>query len=92
MTVDELRGLIQEAVRDELLRNKNAQDEERNLMTIPEICARYGFAEGTLRKILGSRAIPSFKRGKRVWIDRQDIEEYIRNGKRRSTREIKSGI
>lgn len=94
MSVQELQGLIREAVRAELAQQQEQrrQEAENPLLPLTEVCKCYGIAASTLRKVISSRELRSFKRGKRVWLDRNDVEEYIRGGHRRSLRELESEI
>ena len=47
-----------------------------------------GLAKPSLCSLISSREIPSYKKGKRLYFKRKELEEWIVSGKRKTVQEI----
>jgi excisionase family DNA binding protein len=53
----------------------------KDLLTEPEAAKILGIAEGTMRRWIQERRLPYFRVGKKIWIDPQDVEQFIQRGR-----------
>jgi excisionase family DNA binding protein len=79
---------------EQLLRKKTdssgpAPDE---LFTIPQAANFLSLAPATLYGLIHKGQIPHMKRSKRVYFSRQELFDYLKQGKRKANFEIEEGI
>ncbi len=47
-----------------------------------------GLSKGTIYNLISNRKIPHYKRGKRVYFDREELLKWIKDGKRKTIEEL----
>ncbi len=75
---------IKRAVSD-ILAAQSRQDE---LMGIKEAAKYLGFTPGSLYVLVSKRQVPHSKRGKRIYFVKSILDDWIRNGRRKTEQEI----
>lgn len=88
LTTDELRQIITESVQDALRKAKQPEaSKDRKTMTVDEVAAFTGLAKGTIYIKTMRGLIPHYKRDKRVFFERDEIEAWLLENKRITTAE-----
>lgn len=81
-----IKSLLKDALSD-LLTEMNAK-EVTPYMTIEEACEYLHLAKPTLYKKVHHQEIPHYKRGKRLYFLRKDLDKHLLLGKRKSIDEL----
>lgn len=87
-TKDELTDLIESSVR-KALSAQSPQRESRldDFMTIDDAASYLNLAKQTLYGFTSTEQIPFFKKGKKVYFRKHDLEAWLLDGKRKTTDE-----
>jgi predicted DNA-binding transcriptional regulator AlpA len=75
-----------------LIREQKSQPEtnKEEFLTLKQVSELTGYACPTLYGLIGKNAIPHFKRGQRLFFDREAIINWIKAGKRKSKAEFEA--
>lgn len=65
-----------------------AQQDKIEYMGIKEAAKYIGFTPGSLYVLVSKRQIPHYKRSKRIYFLKSDLDEWIKNGRRKTEKEI----
>ena len=88
LTTDELRQIITESVQDALRKAKQPDaSQDRKTMTVDEVAAFTGLTKSTIYIKTMRGLIPHYKRDKRVFFDRDEVEAWLMENKRITTSE-----
>ena len=82
--VDLLTNLLQKS-----MCNSSQQSENGTTNGIELAVEMTGLAKGTIYNLVAERKIPHYKRGKRIYFSRQDLQNWIIAGKRLTKEELK---
>jgi excisionase family DNA binding protein len=63
--------------RDQAIQGKDGRDDPRRL-SVEEAAPILGVSVFTVRKLIRQRAVPYYRVGRRVVLDRDDLERYLR--------------
>jgi excisionase family DNA binding protein len=91
LSITEIRQLFREEMADffagnKLNENKSDADEIGGIDLAIEIT---GLAKPTIYGLVSERKIPHSKQGKRLYFSRQELTEWLKQGKRKTQAEIK---
>ena len=81
--------LIREVNSIKLVLQENKPPTTDQIMTVEQAAEFLSLAKPTLYAMIGHGKIPYFKRGKRVYFQKSDILNYLREGRRKSIQELK---
>jgi excisionase family DNA binding protein len=88
LTTDELRQIITESVQDALKSQRQPEAAPaRKSMTVDEVAAFIGLSKSTIYIKTMRGLIPHYKRDKRVFFERDEIEAWLLENKRITTAE-----
>ncbi len=90
LSIPEVRQLFREELENYFTENRNGEmvaetDEIGGIDLAIEVT---GLAKPTIYGLVSERKIPHSKQGKRLYFSRQDLLEWIKNGKRKTQDEI----
>lgn len=76
----------------ELLSKQDTQPEKdkEEFITLKQVCELTGYACPTIYGLIGKNAIPHFKKGQRLFFEREAIINWIKEGKRKNKGEIEA--
>ena len=83
ISLDELKDLIRDAVRQELSLKK-----EKELLNFKETCEFLGVSESALNKWKSENRIPFSRLGKRIFFKRQDLRNALEDSNYQKLRAI----
>ena len=66
------------------------QKGKEDFITLKQVCEITGYAAPTIYGLIGKNAIPHFKRGQRLFFERDAILAWIKEGKRKTKAEIET--
>jgi excisionase family DNA binding protein len=95
ISLDELKVLISDTIRIELLRlfeEIKAQTEckdTQDLLTINEASDYLKLAKPTIYGLVWQSKIPCMKRGKKLYFSRQELTNWLKEGKKKTIAELK---
>ena len=81
--VSELKGLL-------LKQEPQPEKDKQEFLTLKQVCELTGYAAPTIYGLIGHNSIPHFKRGQRLFFDREAIINWIKAGKRKSKAEFEA--
>lgn len=103
ITFDNLPDAVRHLIMDveeikNLLLNKSASPKpetreisgESDFLNVADVAKKLGIEKGTVYNLTHKRQIPYFKRGGRIYFDKNEINEWIRSDRRKTVKEIKS--
>ncbi len=61
---------------------------EKELLTVADVSQMLDIASGTIYNMTSTQQIPFFKRGGRIYFDREEINEWIRNDRRKTVKQL----
>ena len=74
LSAEELRQII----REELQRvNTKQEDKESQIMTIIDVCKYLDLSKSYIYKLTSLKAIPHYKRGKKLYFKKQEINNWL---------------
>ena len=91
ISIDELENLI-ESVLVKHLQNFSTSNTSKNNMTISEAASFLDLSITTLYRKVSSRQIPFFKQGKRLYFSESDLNDYLKQGKKMTLKEIQNDV
>ena len=85
--VEEIKNLLlnQSASRKPLISNGGA---ENDILNVEDVAKIMSIKKSTVYNLTCKRQIPYFKRGGRIYFDRVEITEWIRNDRRKTIKEL----
>lgn len=91
--VGELYGKL-ESIEQLLLSNQGQKQEHEDLLTIQQAAEFLHLSVPTVYGYVSKNTIPFSKRAgsKRLWFSKQELTEWIKSGRKKTTDEIKSEI
>lgn len=72
------------------LLNQQPQRDKDEFLTLKQVCELTGYAAASVYGMIGANKIPHFKRGQRLFFDRDAIINWIKEGKRKNKGEIEA--
>ena len=103
LTFENLPEAVQHLINDvedikNLLLNQSADNTPIAVDTIPEngilnvedVAQKLRLKEGTIYNLTHKRQIPYFKRGGRIYFDRDEINEWIRTDRRKTIKQLQA--
>lgn len=85
--ISDLSDMIEQAVHN-ALRSYTPENMTKDMLTINEACAFTGYKKSTIYGLVSRREIPHSKKGKNLYFSRRELDEYMREGKRKTRTEI----
>lgn len=86
--VEEIKNLLlNQSVSKKPIINKEGAEKE--FLNVEDVAKILGIEKGTVYNLTHKRQIPFFKRGGRIYFDRVEITEWIRNDRRKTIKELK---
>jgi excisionase family DNA binding protein len=88
---EQLRDLVQEAVRNvicEMSPNTAPQPETDQVLTIKEAAGVLNLSVSTLYGLVNRAAVPVYKRSKRLYFSKQELLDWIKEGRKKTASEI----
>jgi excisionase family DNA binding protein len=67
-----------------------APKDKEEFITLKQVCELTGYAAPTIYGLIGKDAIPHFKRGQKLFFERETILKWIKEGKRKTKAEIEA--
>jgi excisionase family DNA binding protein len=89
ITPDELRDMIGAAIAEAMPKYGQAQPDD-NFMSIAEAAEFVGLVVPTLYTLVSRREIPVCKRARRLYFSKQELTEWIKSGRKKTTKEIQA--
>ena len=92
-TRDELSSIIQEVYRKLIDENKEivCVNTTYDILSLSEACAFLKLAKQTIYGFTSKNKIPFFKKGKKLYFKKSELESWITEGKQLTEDEIKKG-
>lgn len=93
-SLEELKELIQTTVQNELGKQKHIQpgSQEKKYLNVSEAAKYVGVAKQTLYAFSAKGSIASIKRAKHLLFLKEDLDNWLMEGKRKSISEIEAEI
>jgi excisionase family DNA binding protein len=63
---------------------------EKELLTVAEVSQILNISTGAIYNMTSTRQIPFFKNRGRLYFDRQEIDEWIRQGRRKTLKQLQA--
>ncbi len=83
---DELKEMISRAVADVLIKkeeiNQDQEAPDSEIMQTEELCKYLKMKRSAVYQLTTYKRIPYFKRGKRIFFKKEEIDEWLRNGRK----------
>ena len=57
---------------------------EKEILTVDDVCKILGLKRGSVYNLTHRQGIPYYKRGQRIYFDRNEIDEWIRTDRRKT--------
>jgi excisionase family DNA binding protein len=94
MRVDQLETLIENSVKKALTGSSASLGErpdpaEPEFMDVKSTSQFLNLAVPTIYSLVSRRELTSYKRGKKLYFKKSELQEWIQSGRRRSTSELK---
>ncbi|MDJ1484232.1 helix-turn-helix domain-containing protein [Cytophagaceae bacterium YF14B1] len=90
--LSQIRELIREEMRFVLQEESNqvhsSQPEPNEILTIDKASQFVSLAKATIYELTSKRQIPFFKKGKKLYFSKQELQTWILEGKKKTTAEI----
>ena len=61
---------------------------EKELLTVKDMSKKLDITEGAIYNLTSAQKIPFFKRGGRIYFDREEIDEWIRSDRRKTIKQL----
>ena len=61
---------------------------EKELLTVKDISQMLNISKGAIYNMTSAQQIPHFKRGGRIYFDRSEIDEWIRDDRRKTIKQL----
>ena len=65
---------------------------EKKLMTVADVSQMLNISKGTIYNMTSTRQIPCFKRVGRIYFDRKEIDEWIRDYRRKTIKQLQDEV
>jgi excisionase family DNA binding protein len=92
-TQDELEKLIQTSVKQALKDQSTEEGKDTNqLFTVDQASVFLNLAKQTLYTFTSKRQIPFLKKGKKLYFKKSDLEIWLNEGKKATTKEIAESL
>lgn len=62
----------------------------KNILTLPEAAMLTGFSEDHLYRLTSRREIPHYKKNRKLYFNKQELEDWLTNDRVKTGREINS--
>ncbi len=93
LTVQELRNILSEEIRKIFAESPLAhRTNSPEYLTIRELSKMLNLAVPSIYGMVHRRLIPFIKRGKKLIFEKSQIEEWLKNGRRKTRKEIENEI
>lgn len=83
---EELQGMIYQAVTDALIKKEEHEKQEdapdSGIMQTEELCEYLKIKPSAVYQFTTYKRIPYYKKGKRIFFKKTEIDEWLRNGRR----------
>jgi len=66
------------------------KQDQKKFLTLNELCKEYSFAKPTIYSLTAKMGIPHIKKGKKLMFEREKIEEWLRQSRRKTKSEIEN--
>ena len=63
---------------------------EKEFLTVNEVSQMLNISKGTIYNLNSERLIPSYKRGGRIYFDKKEIVEWIRDDRRKTIKQLQA--
>ena len=63
---------------------------EKEILTVEDVCQKLGLKKGSVYNLTHRQQIPYYKRGQRIYFDRNEIDEWIRSDRRKTIKELQN--
>jgi len=63
---------------------------EKEILTVEEVCQFLGLKKGSVYNLTHRQEIPFYKKGQRIYFDRNEINEWVRSDRRKTIKELKN--
>jgi len=63
---------------------------EKEILTVEDVCQILGLKKGSVYNLTHRQEIPFYKRGQRIYFDRNEINEWVRSDRRKTITELKN--
>lgn len=85
-----IRPIIADIFAEERRRNQPTEEKKREpeFIGIDEACELLGKARATVYSLVSKRAVPSYKRGKRLYFKKDELLSWIESGRRKTDAEL----
>lgn len=65
-------------------------DDVNDILNVADVAKKLGLEKGTVYNLTHKRQIPYFKRGGRIYFDKNEINDWIRTDRRKTVRELQN--
>ncbi len=65
---------------------------EKELLTVGEVSQMLNISKGAIYNLNSKRLIPSYKRGGRVYFDKNEIDEWVRDDRRKTIKQLQAEV
>ncbi len=72
-----------------VLNGDNHDKQKKEILTVEDVCQMLDIKKGSVYNLTHKRAIPFYKRGQRVYFDKDEIDRWVRSNKRKTICELK---
>ncbi|MEI6049368.1 MAG: helix-turn-helix domain-containing protein [Bacteroidota bacterium] len=63
-------------------------EDEKQFLTVTDVSGKLDLTIGSIYNMTSKQEIPHFKRGKRIYFDKVEIDEWIRNDRRKTIKQL----
>ena len=90
LSVDEIRQILREEIQSLIGKDSQNSSDESTILSFKEGCLYIGISESHGYKLTSTRQIPHAKRGKRIYFDRTELDQWILSKKVKTSTELAS--
>ena len=91
LNADELRDLIRAEVRQAVSGIEPSRPAQNEFLTVEEAGHLLSYSTQGIYGLISKRELPYYKKGKRVYFKRSEIEAWLEDGRQETFNELKNG-
>jgi excisionase family DNA binding protein len=91
LSIPELQQLLREVIEESFagqFPKAAGQEKAGSFLTVPQAAEFLNLSTSTVYGLVSRREIPNFKRGKHLYFSNTELEEWVKQGRRKTTSEI----
>ena len=91
LTADELKDIIRQEVKQAVSQVEPSRPAPNEFLTVEEAGQLLSYSQAGIYGLISKRELPFYKKGKRVYFKRSEIEKWVEDGRQESFEELKNG-